>query len=75
MCKKHYSKLEAMSKFTKILSEIRHFFSEKHRSIVMDTFTRLLDNINLDCRSLGGMKRKNCRLTNLQILVILSRAG
>ena len=56
-----------MSKITKIPSEIRNFFSEKRRSAVMDTFTRLLENINLDCRSLGGMKRPNCRLTNLQV--------
>jgi hypothetical protein len=31
-----------MSKITNIPSEIRNFFSEKRRSIVMDTFTRLL---------------------------------
>ena len=36
--KKHYSKLKAMSKITNIPSEIRNFFSEKRRSIVMDTF-------------------------------------
>ena len=69
--KKHYSKLKAMSKITKIPSEIRNFFSEKRRSTVMDTFTRLLDNINLDNRSLGGMKRENCQLTNLQVFQIL----
>ena len=60
-----------MSKITKIPSEIRNFFSEKRRSAVMDTFTRLLENINLDCRILGGMKRPNCRLTNLQVFQIL----
>ena len=71
VAKKTYSKLKAMSKITKIPSEIRNFFSEKRRSAVMDTFTRLLENINLDCRSLGGMKRPNCRLTNLQVFQIL----
>lgn len=60
-----------MSKFTNIPSEIRNFFSEKRRSVVMDTFTRLLDNVNLDCRSLGSMKRANCQLTNLQVFQIL----
>ena len=60
-----------MSKITKIPSEIRNFFSEKRRSAVMDTFTRLLEGINLDCRSLGGMKRSNCRLANLQVFQIL----
>ena len=60
-----------MSKITKIPSEIRNFFSEKRRSAVMDSFTRLLENVNLDCRSLGGMKRNNCQLTNLQVFQIL----
>lgn len=60
-----------MSKITNIPSEIRNFFSEKRRSIVMDTFTRLLEGLNLDTRSLGGLKRENCQLTNLQVFQIL----
>lgn len=35
---------------------------------IMDTFTRLLESLNLDSRSLGGQKRENCQLTNLQVL-------
>ena len=69
--KKHYSKLKAMSKITKIPSEIRSFFSEKRRSSTMDAFTKLVENINLDSRSLGGIKRENCQLTNLQVFQIL----
>lgn len=60
-----------MSKITNIPSEIRNFFSEKRRSIVMDTFMRLLESLNLDNRSLGGLKRENCQLTNLQVFQIL----
>ena len=60
-----------MSKITNIPSEIRNFFSEKRRSIVMDTFTSLLEGLNLDNRSLGGLKRENCQLTNLQVFQIL----
>ncbi|MBS5552871.1 MAG: transposase [Bacteroides sp.] len=60
-----------MSKFTNIPSDIRSFFNEKRRSVVMNAFTCLLEDINLDCRSLGGMKRENCRLTNLQVFQIL----
>lgn len=60
-----------MSKITNIPSEIRNFFSEKRRSMVMSTFTRLLEDLNLDCRSLGGLKRDNCQLTNLQVFQIL----
>ena len=37
----------------------------------MDTFTRLLEGLNLDTRSLGGLKRENCQLTNLQVFQIL----
>ena len=37
----------------------------------MDTFTRLLEGLNLDNRSLGGLKRENCQLTNLQVFQIL----
>lgn len=71
MCKKEYSNLKAMSKFTNIPSDIRSFFNEKRRSVVMNAFTCLLEDINLDCCSLGGMKRENCRLTNLQVFQIL----
>ena len=58
-----------MGKSTNILSEIRNFFSEKRRRMVMDTC--LLEGLNLDSRILGGMKRENCRLTNLKIFQIL----
>ena len=58
---------KAMGKFTNIPSDIQSFFSEKRRSVVMNAFTCLLEDINLDCRSLGGIKRENCRLTNLQV--------
>ena len=37
----------------------------------MNAFTCLLEDIDLDCRSLGGIKRENCRLTNLQVFQIL----
>ena len=39
--------------------------------MVMDAFTRLLESISLDCRSLGVLKRENCQLTNLQVFQIL----
>lgn len=60
-----------MSKFTNIPSEIRSFFQEKRSSAVIDTFTRLLESLRIDNRCLGGSKRENCRLTNLQIFQIL----
>ena len=54
-----------------IPSEIRNFFSEKRCSVIMNAFMHLLENVNLDCRSLGGIKRDNCQLTNLQVFQIL----
>lgn len=60
-----------MSKVTIIPSEIRNFFSEKRSSVIINAFTHLLENVNLDCRSLGGIKRDNCQLTNLQVFQIL----
>ena len=60
-----------MSKFTKIPSEIRNFFSEKRRSTVMEAFTKLVETLSVDSKMLGGVKRDNCQLTNLQVFQIL----
>ena len=37
----------------------------------MDAFSRLLETLNIDSRHLGGVKRDNCQLTNLQLFQIL----
>lgn len=60
-----------MSKITKIPSEIRNILSEKRRNSVMDSFSRLLESFHLENRCLGGNKRENCQLTNLQLFQIL----
>lgn len=60
-----------MSKITKIPSEIRNILSEKRRCSVMDSFSGLLESLHLDSRCLGGNKRENCQLTNLQLFQIL----
>lgn len=65
------TKLKAMGKFTKIPSEIRNFFSEKRRASVMEAFTRLVESLTVDNKSLGGEKRVNCQLTNIQIFQLL----
>ena len=56
-----------MSKVSNIPSEIRNFFSEKRRSIIMEAFGKLLESLQVDSRCLGGKKRSNCQLTNLQL--------
>lgn len=55
-----------MSKFTKIPSEIKNLFTEKRQSTVMNEFATLLETLSVDSRCLGGAKRENCQLTNLQ---------
>lgn len=60
-----------MSKNTKIPSEIHNIFSEKRLSTVMYSFSQLLDSLHLDSCCLGGNKRSNCQLTNLQLFQIL----
>lgn len=60
-----------MGKFTKIPSEIRNFFSGKRRTSVMDAFTKVVESISVDNNLLGGSKRVNCQLTNLQIFQLL----
>ena len=60
-----------MSKFTKIPSEIRNFFSEKRRVQVMEALTKVIERLHIDNRCLGGNKRENCQLTNLQVFQIL----
>lgn len=60
-----------MSKNTKIPSEIHNIFSKKRLSTVMYSFSELLDSLHLDSRCLGGHKRSNCQLTNLQLFQIL----
>lgn len=71
MCKKRILKSQSHGQIYKYSVRNSQFFSEKRRSAVMNAFTCLLEDINLDCRSLGGMKRENCRLTNLQVFQIL----
>ena len=60
-----------MSKINKIPSEIRNFFTEKRRDSAMEHFTKALEGLRLHSRDLGGNKRGNCQLTNLQVFQIL----
>ncbi len=60
-----------MCKVNKIPSEIRNFFSEKRSSQVMEVFTRLVESLSVDSKVLGGVKRDNCQMTNLQVFQIL----
>ena len=41
-----------MSKVSNIPSEIRNFFSEKRRSIIMEAFGKLLESLQVDSRCL-----------------------
>jgi hypothetical protein len=60
-----------MSKCTNIPSEIRNFFSEKRRNIVFQAFSKLVEGLHITSKDLGGNKRENCQLTNLQLFQIV----
>lgn len=60
-----------MGKNTNIPSELKSFFSEKREKSIMDMFSHLLSSLHFDNRSLGGNKRSNCQLTNLQVFQLI----
>lgn len=60
-----------MSKVTNIPSEIRNFFNKKSDNSQMEAFSKLLESLHIQSRDLGGHKRNNCQLTNLQVFHIL----
>ena len=37
----------------------------------MDALTKVIEGLHIDNRCLGGNKRENCQLTNLQVFQIL----
>lgn len=60
-----------MSKFTKIPSELRNFFTEKRSGSVLEAYFKMVENLKIQSKHLGGVKRSNCQLTNLQVFQIL----
>ena len=60
-----------MRKNTKIFSEISNFFQGKQQFALLQAYSSLVDRLNLSSRMLGGIKKPNCKLTNLQIFYIL----
>jgi hypothetical protein len=69
--KKQRHILKAMSKITKIPSEINYFFSNNRKASAICAFTKLLESFTPSNRYLGGEKRANCQLTNMQVFQIL----
>ena len=69
---KHYhSILKAMSKNTNIPSEICKLFNKNRLPLVVSTFNKLVESLHLGNTDLGGHKRENCQLTNLQVFQLL----
>lgn len=60
-----------MSKITKIPSEIRNFFTGKRTNPAFSKFMTLLEGMRISDKDLGGKKRENCQLTNLQLFQII----
>ena len=65
------TKLKAMGKYTNIPSEISVFFKEKRRETAISAFTKMIDGLHVNSKMLGGIKRENCKFTNLQIFQLL----
>lgn len=68
---KNTQTFKAMRKDTKIISEISNFFQGKQQSSLLQAYSNLVDRLNVSSRMLGGVKKPNCKLTNLQIFHIL----
>lgn len=55
----------------KIPSEIRNFFTGKRINPAFSKFMTLLEGMRISDKDLGGKKRENCQLTNLQLFQII----
>ena len=69
--KHNYSILEAMEKNTNIPSEICNLFNKNRLPLVVSTFNKLVESLHLGNSDLGGSKRENCQLANLQVFQLL----
>ena len=60
-----------MSIITKIPSEIRNFFTGKRINPAFSKFITLFEEMRFSDKDLGGRKRENYQLTNLQLFLII----
>ena len=60
-----------MCKGTKIISEISNFFQGNQKFALFQAFSMLVEKMNVSNKMLGGDKKPNCKLTNLQIFHLL----
>ena len=71
VAKHNYSILKALGKNTNIPSEICNLFNKNRLPLVVSTFNKLVESLHLGNPDLGGRKRENCQLTNLQVFQLL----
>ena len=62
---------QSHEKITKIPSEIRNFFTGKRINPAFSKFMTLLEGMRISDKDLGGKKRENYQLTNLQLFQII----
>lgn len=65
------SNLEAVSKGTTILSDLRYFFSENENNRAINCIMRVMEHINIRSSMVGVEKKDNCKFTSLQVLNLL----
>ena len=69
--KHNYSILKALGKNTNISSGICNLFNKNRLPLVVSTFNKFVESLHLGNADLGGRKRENCQLANLQVFQLL----
>lgn len=71
IAKQQSSNLEAVSKGTTIISDLRSFFSENENSRAINAIMRVMECIKIRPDQIGTEKKENCKFTNVQVLNLL----
>lgn len=60
-----------MGKGTKIISDLRSFFSKSENNKAIDSIMSVMDRIHIRPSQIGPVKKDNCKMSNWQILQLL----
>ena len=71
IAKQSSSNLEAVSKGTTIISDLRSFFSENENNRAINAIMRVMECIKIRPEQIGTEKKENCKFTNVQVLNLL----
>ena len=71
VAKQQSPNLEAVSKGTTIISDLRSFFSENAKNRAINSIMGVMEHINIRSSQIGAEKRPNCKFSNEQVLSLL----